>query len=638
MAYCKNLKKLISIVVIIAFFFQCEIFLYPQGGGDIVKQFQKAKIEYNNGQYVNSRNRLERIIGTIKGKGLDNKNILGKCYLLLGAIYEKEEKILLAEENYRKAIADYSIDAIDGVGFKELTIYKRVKETLRIENEFEKAIDEYINGQYVSAKVGLEAIANVVNEKDLDRKDILGKCYLLLGAIYEKEENARLAEENYRKAIGDYVIDSVEGVDFTELIIYKKMKKTIRIENEFEKSKNDYNTGQYTNSKSRVEKIINEIDDEKDLDGKDILGKCYLLLGAIYEKDDKTRIAEENYRKAKEEYGIQSIEGLDLENLTIYKRVVKKRIIEKEAKPKRKKRKFPVLLVVGGIVVVAVLVYLLTKKKKEGEKNRYTLTVTRGEGVDGTPNSGTTTYDEGSIVNYNYSLQSGYSNLVVRLDGTEVSAIGTITMDRNHTLEATAGANVVNFVTDVDQIEISEGSTATFNVRLSAQPTGNVDVTVSRESGDSDITVLSGSNLTYGPSNWNVDQSITLQAGEDDDMINGQAAIAISASGISQKNITVIEQDNDSVDRRPSVSITNPSNGATVSGNVLIQADASDDIGIRRVEFYKDGKFEDSDNSYPYNYNWTTTDDSNAVHFIRVVAYDTANQSAEDEIMVTVNN
>ena len=70
----------------------------------------------------------------------------------------------------------------------------------------------------------------------------------------------------------------------------------------------------------------------------------------------------------------------------------------------------------------------------------YTLDVTKGAGVNGTPDSGSTTYNEGETVNYSYSLKSGYSNLVVKLDGNTAAASGTITMDSDHTLTATATA------------------------------------------------------------------------------------------------------------------------------------------------------------------------------------------------------
>jgi tetratricopeptide (TPR) repeat protein len=99
----------------------------------------------------------------------------------------------------------------------------------------------------------------------------------------------------------------------------------------------------------------------------------------------------------------------------------KEKIIEKPKPkaPKKKKKKFPVLLVVAGVAVVGLVVALLSKKK--AEPIQYTLTTTKGEGVDGNPNSGTMTYNQGAVVNYNYSLQNGYKDLEVRLDGTVVS-------------------------------------------------------------------------------------------------------------------------------------------------------------------------------------------------------------------------
>ncbi|MCM8810012.1 MAG: transporter, partial [Candidatus Omnitrophica bacterium] len=65
-------------------------------------------------------------------------------------------------------------------------------------------------------------------------------------------------------------------------------------------------------------------------------------------------------------------------------------------------------------------------------------------------------------------------------------------------------------------------------------------------SGDSDISV-SPTSITFTSTNWNIYQTITVSAKEDDDVINGTATITISAPGISSKTITVIEQDNDIV-------------------------------------------------------------------------------------------
>lgn len=112
-------------------------------------------------------------------------------------------------------------------------------------------------------------------------------------------------------------------------------------------------------------------------------------------------------------------------------------VIEDEGYPGGKKKKFPWLLVIGGVVVVGVVLYFTVFKTK-----KYELTVTVGAGVNGTPTSGTYKHKKGTSVSYNYTLQSGYEQLVVKLDGTEVGASGTINMDAAHSLEATAVRSV----------------------------------------------------------------------------------------------------------------------------------------------------------------------------------------------------
>jgi formylglycine-generating enzyme required for sulfatase activity len=68
----------------------------------------------------------------------------------------------------------------------------------------------------------------------------------------------------------------------------------------------------------------------------------------------------------------------------------------------------------------------------------YFLDVTKGTGVNGYPDSGSSKYEEGAAVNYSYCLISGYTNLEVKLDGGTIANSGTITMDSDHTLTATA--------------------------------------------------------------------------------------------------------------------------------------------------------------------------------------------------------
>lgn len=91
-------------------------------------------------------------------------------------------------------------------------------------------------------------------------------------------------------------------------------------------------------------------------------------------------------------------------------------------------------------------------------------------------------------------------------------------------------------------------------------------------------------------------------------------------------------------DTPPTVTITNPAEGATVAGTVTITANASDDQGVTQVEFFVDGTSLGVDTSAPYEIAWNTTTVADGTHQVRAVATDTIAQTAEDINTVTVNN
>jgi hypothetical protein len=88
----------------------------------------------------------------------------------------------------------------------------------------------------------------------------------------------------------------------------------------------------------------------------------------------------------------------------------------------------------------------------------------------------------------------------------------------------------------------------------------------------------------------------------------------------------------------PQVSITAPSNNVTVSGIVNIQAQATDNKGIYKVEFYVDNGLKSTIASLPYAYSWDTAFDTNAAHTLKVIAYDASNNKSSAQANVTVNN
>jgi len=91
-------------------------------------------------------------------------------------------------------------------------------------------------------------------------------------------------------------------------------------------------------------------------------------------------------------------------------------------------------------------------------------------------------------------------------------------------------------------------------------------------------------------------------------------------------------------DSAPTVSITNPSNGATVSGNVSVTANASDDNGVTQVEFFVDGASIGVDTTAPYSASWDTTTYGDGSHTVSATATDTISQTGSNSVGVTVQN
>jgi hypothetical protein len=88
----------------------------------------------------------------------------------------------------------------------------------------------------------------------------------------------------------------------------------------------------------------------------------------------------------------------------------------------------------------------------------------------------------------------------------------------------------------------------------------------------------------------------------------------------------------------PAVSLTSPSSGATVGGKVMISANASDNVGVSRVEFYVNGLLMCTSTSAPYSFDWDSTSAVNgSACTLSARAYDTAgNVGQSAQVTVTV--
>ena len=89
----------------------------------------------------------------------------------------------------------------------------------------------------------------------------------------------------------------------------------------------------------------------------------------------------------------------------------------------------------------------------------------------------------------------------------------------------------------------------------------------------------------------------------------------------------------------PTVSITAPANGATVSDTISITADAADNVGVTKVEFYVDTSTKiGEDTTSPYSISWNTNTVSNGAHNLLARAYDAVGNSSSKSVTVTVSN
>ena len=99
-------------------------------------------------------------------------------------------------------------------------------------------------------------------------------------------------------------------------------------------------------------------------------------------------------------------------------------------------------------------------------------------------------------------------------------------------------------------LTVNEGSSNTYTVKLNTEPTHNVTVTVAGASGDVTVT---GSPLTFTTENYGTAQTVTVNAGEDNDTTNDSATLTHGATSsdttygasLSIQDVSVTVTDND---------------------------------------------------------------------------------------------
>ncbi len=144
------------------------------------------------------------------------------------------------------------------------------------------------------------------------------------------------------------------------------------------------------------------------------------------------------------------------------------------------------------------------------------------------------------------------------------------------------------------------------------------------------------SGITDGNNNGRINDDVRLRLQETADDLGALGRDRRYGYGLVDADEAAIPADS-----LPTVTITAPGDGATVSGTaVTVSANANDDNGITQVDFYIDGSGPPfaTDTTTPYSCSWDSTTVADGAHNITAMATDTNTQTASDTIGVTVDN
>lgn len=87
----------------------------------------------------------------------------------------------------------------------------------------------------------------------------------------------------------------------------------------------------------------------------------------------------------------------------------------------------------------------------------------------------------------------------------------------------------------------------------------------------------------------------------------------------------------------PSVSITSPANGAAVSGTVVVNISASDNVGVVSVSLFYNGNIYSTISTPPYNFSWNTATVGDGTHTLKGTATDAKGNIGSATITVSKN-
>lgn len=195
------------------------------------------------------------------------------------------------------------------------------------------------------------------------------------------------------------------------------------------------------------------------------------------------------------------------------------------------------------------------------------------------------------------------------------------------------GVDGVEAVVTYDQTKLTfvsvSGTGSPFDVELGAQTGGSGTVTITR------------GNLSGGVSTDSLVATLVFTAvagtGNTTLQVAGNATKGGAYTNPSVTNATISFVTPDTV--APATSITAPAANAALSNTQTITANATDAVGVTKVEFWMDGQLLGTDTTAPYSYSLDTTRYATGAHSLQTKAYDAAgNVGNSTAVAITIKN
>ncbi len=130
-------------------------------------------------------------------------------------------------------------------------------------------------------------------------------------------------------------------------------------------------------------------------------------------------------------------------------------------------------------------------------------------------------------------------------------------------------------------------STQSVGVRLAAQPSSEVIVTVRRTGGDTDLAVFGNATLVFTPQNWDTFQQVAITAANDIDAIDSTATFVATATGWTSAGFTATEADNDrSIQTSVGYSSLDVTKGSTATYGISLAGQPAGNVTVNTARIY----------------------------------------------------